>query len=263
MKCILFFLFSLTLLLSSTESRAQCIWPIKHPHYLFIGPEIYHLKRMRKGGSKQTGWLYGGKTIYERYKRCGFYWVLEGYYSLGRITGSTASGKRLKSDLTDREIEGRLGYSFCIRKWRNLTLTPYGGYGYFYSKNDFHHPSPLPCEFHNRFNYGSAGLAAAICLTPSLEATANIKAKFMLKGKSRVKDDPDYNNVTLQMNNETQYEVEAPLRYYTCCRGWNIVASIAPFYRFRHYGGHANYPFDFIDTKFHIYGGRVLFHLTF
>ncbi|NGX42953.1 MAG: hypothetical protein K940chlam7_01242 [Chlamydiae bacterium] len=250
-------------ILTSTELNALCPNYAKSRHSLYIGPEVYYLKRKKEGGSEQSGWLFGGSALYERRRATGFYWALDGYAAHGQIAGKTPSGKRLKSDLTDVQIDGRLGYSFCFHKCNKLTFIPYGGYGYLYSKNDFKKPSPIPCEFHNRIHYALAGFITSIRLTPCFDAEVNFTAKFMVEGKSKVKGDPQYDDVTTAMGNKNQYEVEIPLQYKTCLWGRNIIARFVPFYRFRHYGGSFNYPFDFIDTKFHTYGATLFIRLCF
>ncbi|MGA8163880.1 MAG: hypothetical protein WB791_02510 [Waddliaceae bacterium] len=246
------------------ECGGSCHNPIdRELHKGFIGPEIYHMKRTKKGGSRQTGWLYGGRALYERLRRQGWYWALRGNYASGCLTGKTASGGHLNSRVAEAEIEGRGGYSFCCSPWKLSSLTPYAGYGYLYSKNRFLATSPLPCTFHNRLHYGTIGLLSLVCFTDNLEAGFDLQAKFTVEGKSIVTDDPDYDTVTLFMKNKTQYEVNIPVRYRTCWQNCAIVVSLIPFYRFRRYGSQGNYPFNFIDTKFHLYGGKCLIHLCF
>lgn len=232
-------------------------------HNLFLGPEVYHSKRTKEGGSHQTGWLVGGRVLYERRAPCKLYWAFEGAYAYGTITGKTGAGKKLKSHLTDGEIEGHLGYTFCFPKICRVTLTPYGGYGLFTSINDFVSPSPLHCKYFDNFQYALAGIDAYIPLGACLQAGVNFKAKFMTKGRSTVTEDDDYDDITLLMSNKTQYEVELPIRYKTCWKHCKIMMDIAPFARWRHFGGRVNFPFDFIDTKFRIYGARALVEICF
>ena len=39
--------------------------------------------------------------------------------------------------------------------------------------------------------------------------------------------------------------------------------NVTPFYRFRHFGGRPNFPFDYIDTKFQLYGVQATVGLSF
>jgi len=232
-------------------------------HRLLLGPEVYYAKRTKKGGSKQTGWMYGGRLRYERLCPWSFYWAVDGLYAYGCVDGKTGSGSKIKSDLTDAQIEGRLGYTVIFQCLRNLMITLYGGYGYFHGKNCFIDPSPIELRFHNHFQYGAGGILTSVCLSDCLEAGIDFKAKSPFDAKSKVTNDPVYDSVTLNMNNKLQYEVDIPVRYTTCWCDRRIELSFVPFYRFRHYGGMPNFPFDFVDTKFHLYGGRILLDLTF
>lgn len=263
MKYIATFFLIFLCISKPTRVESYCLQPIKGPHRVFLGPELYHTKRTKKGGSEQTGWLFGGHGNYERKRHNYLYWSLDGYYAYGELNGETPSGKTLKSDITDRQIEGRLGYAFCLKNWKKFTLIPYGGYGYFDSRNDFKKPSPRQCEYFNHFYYGAAGFEASFYPFPCFEFGINFKASFMNEGKCKLKGDPDSGDVTLLIENKTQYEVDLPLRYYACWCDRNIVAIFSPFYRFRHYGGRVNWPYDFIDTKFQIYGAKILLNIVF
>jgi hypothetical protein len=258
------FCFYIVLILMSViweQVFATCSF--NEPSTLYIGPEIYYLRRDREGGSWQRGWLFGGRALYERRKSFGFYWAAEGYYAHGIITGKSSSGSKLKSHLTEAEAEARLGFSLCFRICPKFSFTPYGGYGGFYCKNNFKHPSPLPCIFRDSFEYALAGFITSMRFNTCLEASIDFKAKYMLDGQSNITHDPDNESVSLKMNNELQYELAIPINYNCCWKGRLLKITIAPFYRFRHFGGMLNYPYDFIDTKFRSYGGRVLFYLSY
>jgi len=244
-------------------TEGSSLWSTSGPHRLYIGPEFYHAKRTKDSGSKQTGWLWGGRGLYERRRHAGFYWAADAYYACGEISGKTASGSSLLSKLRDSEIEGRLGYAFCVKKDAKLTMIPYGGYGYFYSKNAFKKPSPLPYDLDICFEYGLLGAEASFFPFPCLECGLNFKAKYMLEGKSKVKDDPDFDNFTQEIESQIQYEADLPFRYYSCLCNKQFIAVFAPFYRYRHFGGKVNWPFDFIDTKYSIYGARLLISIFF
>jgi len=261
MKCIPFYRTLVLLIVIWGELSA--IWPFNEPVTVFIGPEIYYLHRTREGGSSQRGWLFGGRALYERRKAFGFYWAADGYYAQGTITGKNSSGSKLKSDLTEVEAEGRLGFSLCFRFCPKFSFTPYGGYGRFYCKNNFKHPSPLTCTFRDSFDYALAGLMTSIRFNQRLEVSIDFKTKYMLEGQSEITHDPENDHVSLKMNNELQYELAIPINYNCCWRGRLLKISVAPFYRFRHFGGMLNHPYDFIDTKFRSYGGRVLFYLSY
>src|SRR5436190_24377747 len=77
-----------------------------------IGPEFYHVKRTREGGTSQSGNLIGVRGSFERIGRYKWYIGIEGLYGQGIIKGHSGSGLKLRSRLTDRQIEGRFGYTF-------------------------------------------------------------------------------------------------------------------------------------------------------
>jgi hypothetical protein len=251
------------LLLVLINGNLLAFWPFNESPEVFIGPEIYHLKRTREGGSSQSGWLYGGRALYERRKSFGFYWAADGYYASGTITGKNSLHNTLKSRLTEAEAEGRLGFSLCIRACPKFTFTPYGGYGGYYCKNDFKHPSPFTYTFRDSFEYALGGFITSIRFNPCLEACVDFKVKYMLNGISHISHDPDNDHISLKINDQLQYELAIPIGYSYCWRGRLVKIYAAPFYRFRHFGGMLNYPFDFLDTKFRSYGGRILIYLSY
>lgn len=246
-------------------AAAECLnlETIKRQHRLFIGPEVYYSKRTKEGGAHQDGWLYGGHGTFERRKHGGLYYAIDGYYATGDMKGKTAAGKTLKSEITDREIEGRLGYSLCIKSWKKLNIIPYGTYGDFYCTNDFKKPSPLPCTYHEHYQYAGGGLDVSFFPAPCLECGVNAAAKYMLNGKCKIKDDPDYDDLNLIIESKLQYEIDLNFRYFTVWKNKPINALFTPFYRYRHFGGRMNWPFDYIDTKFKNYGARILLNIIF
>jgi hypothetical protein len=236
---------------------------IKGPHFVSLGPEIYYLKRKKEGGSFQDGMLYGVHGTYERLRHCGFYWAADGYYATGCIEGETKSGKPLKSNLTDSQIEGRLGYSLCYSFCPKLRLIPYAGYGYFRSVNDFKKPSPLLLKFTDEFQYVAGGAMLIIDINPNWDAGVHYKYKYPWEPKCRVSRDPENETLTLNVGTEYQYEIEIPIRYHRCWKGRNIGITLAPFHRFTHYGAQANFPSDVIDTRFRIWGARCMLRAAF
>jgi len=256
------FLFILLFFYPAAETECFSIWP-KGPHRIYLGPDSFHLKRTKKGGAKQKGWLNGVYGAYERRPHGGVYTIFDGYYAQGSLKGETAAGNTLKSKMTDKKIEGRLGYSFCIQSWKKLTLIPYGGYGYSNCKNAFKAPSPLTNTYTEYFNYASAGFEISFSPCNALECGLNFNTDFMIEGKSKIEDDVDDETFRLLIENKNQYEIDLLFRYYTHYneKAFTIIAS--PFYQQRHYGGMKNFPFDFIDTKFQIFGIRLLINLCF
>lgn len=227
-----------------------------------IGPEVYHIRRTRQGGG-QSGDMIGLRASLERIGRYKWYVGVEGLYGQGTIRGHSTTGFRLKSKLTDCQIEGRLGYTFQAKKRFIPAITPYIGYGYSEERNNYKFPSPLLIRFNNYSPYFAWGFLSTVSLTPEFMVGLNLKARSLINSKCRVKNDPEYDNLSMLIRDKTQYRVELPL-YYAFIRGCEIVElGLVPFYEARHYGGRQNYPFDFFDTRLRLYGVNFQFTYRF
>lgn len=229
-------------------------------HFGEFGPEVYHLKRTREGGSEQSGTLWGGHLTYHRMGPQALYWGVDGYYVKGDLEGKSGNDTKTKSHVKEGEIEGRLGYSL---QWENgcynPSVTPFVGGGYFSQCYKFQKPSPMTIRVDEWFPYASFGFLTAIDFTCYLRAGIDLSVKWMVEGKSRISEDPEMDDVTLQMDDAIQWTLDLPVRFE-----WSQVdLNVIPFYRFRHFGGRPNYPFDFIDTRFRILGLRATFAYTF
>lgn len=234
-------------------------------HHIFLEPEVYHVKRTRALGSHQKGVLYGAKMGYNRIKNDGFYWELNTSFGEGRLHGKNGIDETLKSNFSDFNAEGRLGYTIEFTRWNCASFTPYVGYGYFEQTNHFVSPSPLPVKFRDAFHFASLGFLSEILHVRSFTLGVNFQTKFMIDAKCKVTGDPEpeYNNLFLPIGNKTVYEVEIPVNYCLCWKEhlWNL--GIIPFYELRQYGGHESYPFDFLRTKIEVYGARLSIDLQF
>jgi len=232
--------------------------------FLEIGPEIYYMRRWREGGTHQTGRIDGVRLDLERFKGNSWYACIDAFYANGTLTGHSASGFPLSSEITDTIVEGRIGYTLqqCCQGG-NPFITLFGGYGHFDEQNNFSPPSPIPFHFDDSFNYIAAGFLTGVNFTPLLSMGLNFEVRFMLNGKSEVSNDPLFDTVSLIMNNETHYRLEIPLTYVLCQPWNNLTACVVPFYEFRHFGGREGFPFDYIDTKFSLFGARLSFAYRF
>lgn len=248
------------------QPEAECLQDCKPKcpqHLFYVGPEAYYMRRVKEGGTKQHGVLGGVRAGYDRIKRYGLYWGIEGYYATGTLRGKSATNAKLVSRVQDSEIEGRIGYTFNRKTGFSAFFTPFGGYGYFCQRNNFRHPSPIHLHFRDHFQYAVAGFLSSLFINPCLSVGANFKVKFMIDGKSQIGNDPKFENSTLLMNNKEQYSLDLPINYAVCFQEHIFDLSFVPFFQYRHYGGRENYPFDFIDTKFWVYGGRLLLYSSF
>lgn len=264
MKCfflypLLAFSFMLTSSLACDEEAADFL-----PLYkASLGPEFYHVKRTREGGASQSGGMIGVRGSFERIGRYKWYLGVEGLYGTGTIKGHAGSGAKIKSKLSDYQIEGRLGYTFQAKCGFRPALTPFVGYGYWEETNHYKFPSPLLVKFSNQAPYVSFGFLSTITICPQFTAGFNFKARALIDSECRVKNDPVFGHLKMYIHDEMQYRFELPLYYdYYCnCRVFEL--GLVPFYEYRHYGGRENYPFDFLDTKLRIYGINIQFTYRF
>ncbi|MCB1149152.1 MAG: hypothetical protein KDK48_03225, partial [Chlamydiia bacterium] len=237
--------------------------PIPGPLDIRIGPESYHLTRIRAGGTEQRGLLGGVSGTVERRKRNGIYAAADGYYASGILRGHTRVNKDLDSRYHEAAIEGRAGFTIHSCYARRFDATPYLGYGYFTAKNALRPPSPIAVVFHDDYEYLAAGCLTRIVLNEHFSLGVNFTSQFSFGGKSRVTDDPILPDQELKMGEVMQFEGELPVRYVGCCMGWPITSTLGFFYRYRWYQGRENFPYDFFETRFHIYGVKWVFGTYF
>lgn len=240
------------------EVSNQCC-PHSFVNQLYVGPEIYHVRRVREGGTKQSGWIFGFRAGYEHIKRFKFYWGGDVLYGKGTLEGHS-TGSKLRSRFIDKNIEGRFGYTFQQKVGYRLALTPFIGAGYGEECNNFVSPSPLKVHFKLRFNYAVAGFLSKMNLSPCLSLGFNFKARFLYDAKNHVAHDPEIDNFKMLVKNQMHYRLELPISYQ---RTEHFLLNLVPFYEFRHYGGQVNFPFDFLESKLNIYGATLKFLYSF
>lgn len=229
-----------------------------------IGPECYYLHRIREGGSQQKGMIYGVNVQAERIKGKSWYAGLDYLYAKGDLQGKSRSNLSICSQLKDSIIEARLGYCLEGQFHRPCYFIPFGGYGYFHETNQFHSPSPVPFLFTDTFYYCVAGFLSSINFSALVSIGLNFKVYFMLNGKSQISKDPLFKDISLDMENEIQYRLEVPCFYHLCSFFKQLLSiGLIPFYEFRHFGGREDFPFNFIDTKFHLYGLKCFLKYKF
>lgn len=225
-------------------------------HQFYIGPEFYYISRDKDGKdgrAKQHGYIYGGRAGYDRIKRYRIYWGVEGVYATGDIRGHK-KGKKVKIDFTDENIEGRLGYTFQMKKGWMPAFVPFVGYGYIRETSKFKKPSPIPIKQRITFDYIAAGFLSQFYPHPLWVVGVNFKARFLFNSKCKISDDPDYEDFTQNIEHKVQYRVELPITYRLNCWCDHLAVAVVPFWDYRHYGEHANFPFDFKDVKLNFYG---------
>lgn len=238
------------------HDEAYCMHPASY-HGAGFGPISYYLKRQRDGGSRQEGGLYGFHVFYERIKPKAFYWGVDYFRSTGELNGRTGSGSALTSDYTEWESEIRAGYTWQLCWPCDILVSPFAGGGYFQSDHQFRSPSPMLVEFRNTYSYGSAGITTRAVFAPGWTLGFRGRAMYNFQPRNQVTGDPVMGTITTLIENEMQYHAELPV-HYTCFSDESCFELIiAPFYYYRHLGGRENFPFDFVDTRFHLYGLRL------
>lgn len=222
-----------------------------------IGPEWYHVKREKKG-VEQNGNVWGVYFSYDRLKRYGWYWGIEGNYAKGTLHGKTEDNGKLNSTFTDTWTEAHFGYTFQQKECFQFAFTPYLGIGYASEKNHFDSSSVLPLHFDIRYPYVSAGFLSWVHLCENFEAGINFKVKLPYEPKCEVSNDPENDSLCQKIDTRLQYRVDLPITYRFSCDD-RMAITADPFFEHRRYGGHVNFPFDFIETKLTFWGLIVEF----
>jgi hypothetical protein len=242
------------------ETTDSCqITPLPQ-HQFYIGPEIFYLERSKDAKykrSNQHGFVYGGRIGYDRIKRCKIYWGGDLVYATGDLHGKKDRGNSIKIDYTDFDVEGRLGYTFQLKRSWLPTFVPFVGYGYIRETSKFKKPSPIQIKQHISFDYFTVGFLSQIYPHPLWVVGVNFKARFLFNSKCKISDDPDYEDITQNVEHKVQYRVELPVTYRLNAWCERLAIALVPFYEFRHYGEHANFPFDFKDARLNFYGFDV------
>jgi len=242
--------FLLCLLLSSFSIHARYL-------EFYAGPEISYLERQRQTGTHQEGQINGLRVGVDRIKRHGFYLGADYLYGCGEIEGKNSREKAIFSNFSNEIIEVRLGY--CLQHdWpKKQFFIPFGGWGSFTQSNQFIPPTEMICTFTEHFNFFVVGFLSGFNFTPLLSMGINFKVRFMQNSACDITDDPYFDDITMIVKDSTQYRLELP---FVCkSRGPWLLTKIAliPFYELRQFGGRESFPFDYIETKYHLYGANL------
>ncbi len=238
----------------------SCIWglfPLAGENCnVSLGPQLVHVKRTKDGGTTQRGNLIGGYFTFNRIKRCRLYCGAELSYAKGNLKGSIDKETHLHSKFTDVWIEGRLGYTFQQKEGKRFSFTPFLGAGYACEKNNFNRSSPLRIHFKTHYYYYSAGFLTSIRLSKKIDIGILFRARIPYNPKCKVSHDPENESLSQKVSERVQYRMELPLTYrFDCYEKLEITAN--PFYEYRPYGGHVNFPFDFFKTTLNFWGASL------
>jgi hypothetical protein len=224
----------------------------------YIGPDWFNLNRRREGGTKQNGNIYGLRAGFDRLKCFGWYIGAEVDYSSGTLKGHDRRGRSLKSQYTESMIEGKVGYTLQMRTGFQFSITPFIGLGYSVERNNFTDPSPLPIHFKTRYTYVETGFLSWMHLCEQWELGLNFKTKYPLSPKCFVSNDPVQEPMLQRIGDELFYRLELPITYRLNSE-YNFAVRANPYYEYRKYGQHFNFPADFFETQFNIYGLTIEF----
>ncbi len=227
-------------------------------HRVWIAPQAYHMERLRKGGTYQSGWLGGIRGCIERDVVNGFYWGVEGAWAQGPLSGHTSSGRKIKSDMTEAEVEGRIGVTLGGGSQYFATITPFVGGGYYEGANSYVSPSPLTIKATTAYEFFTAGFLSKVWYEDLFSVGFNFKVRQMNEAKEKISHDPDRSNSTMLIGDRQGWIAELPLTTELFWNGDPFELGLVPFYEKRHYGGQENHPTDFYSTKYYIYGLRLL-----
>lgn len=212
------------------------------------------MHRNRASGTYQSGRIDGIRATLQRIKPCSIYAAADYLFATGDLKGTNSRDFPIHSTLTDQIFEVRLGYCLQSQKAPDSFFVPFGGWGLFQEINDHYLPTPIPYTFTDQFHYIVVGFLSGIDLLPYLNVGINFKTMFMEGALSKITDDPDFDDTTVMIRNVPYFRLELPC-ILRLCGNWPFSGfKITPFYEYRHFGGRAGYPFDFIDTTFNLFG---------
>jgi hypothetical protein len=260
----IYFLFFL-ILCSSIDGLYVSSGPSSYaPDVLDIGPQVFFLRRIRKGGTRQDGRLEGAYVSYDYLKKQSFYFGGTWETLTGNIEGETGRGASLKSTIKDQLFEGRIGYTFQHPSVLHTFFVPLIGYGYFVENNSYNPPSPMTFTYVNSYQYALTGFLTGADLNTYFGFWISLKVRFMIDGTAKVEDDPySEEDVELKMNDELSFRLDTPLIFSPPFFGSHLKITLTPCYEYRHYGGRKGYPYNYIDTEMNLIGGRVSAMLRF
>jgi hypothetical protein len=232
-----------------------------HQHQVYIGPEIFFTHREKElSVAKQNGWSYGGRIAYERIKRYRIYWGVDGLYSKGCLEGHSGD---VKLHFTNKNIEGRIGYTIQKKNGFLPTLIPFVGYGYLQEISRFEKPIEVAHKERIAYDYFTAGFLSQFYPHRKWVLGLNFKARILFNSNCKISEDVKVEDFTQNFEQFVQYRVELPVIYRvsgTCDR---VAIRLAPFYEYRHCGEQKNYPQNFLGTKLNMVGFNICLMGTF
>lgn len=235
--------------LARLQACRPCFGPV-----VYFGAEGYYLKRKLETGTRQEGSLYGVRFLHERVRPKSLYWAAEAHWARGHLGGHASRRFPISSEMTEIDVEGRLGYTF--RLWR-LLLTPLLGVGYVSESNNFKPPTPLIALVRTHVGYVPAGFVSRLYLTSRFSVGFDYKAQFTFDGQTKICD-PELGDARLNFTYRIHHVFDLPIRYRLSCKARNLELMLAFFFRTRGYGRHFSATHDFYETRITATGARLM-----
>ncbi len=187
------------------------------PDRFSLGPEVYYVERDRQilfdlkgklpSELHQKGWMYGERFSYDRVRFNALYYGADQYYAVGKVQGCCSFGMCPQVNLTDAEIEGRLGYTLGFSSPYSFYFTPLVGFGNFtgkevvirYARNrrlfilpshqdfvDPHMAARLKITNRPRLYFFSAGFLSGFFFNECSSAGVNFKVKIPTSARNKL-----------------------------------------------------------------------------
>lgn len=223
---------------------------------LQVGPEIFFYHRERASGTFQQGRMDAVRLRVERFCPSGIYLGADYFRARGEVNGKNSRKQSIFSYIHDETYEGRIGFCFYPSCTRGLWFVPFIGIGHFIEVNDAFPPTSLCICTTDKFYYLLAGFHSWFYSSPCFSLGLRFETMWMQAATSKISEDPLFEDVTLSIQNVPYVRLELPFRYTPSKRVSYFSWQFAPFYEYRHFGAREGYPFDYIDTKFHLVGGN-------
>ena len=227
-----------------------------------LGPEIYHVHRVKKGCGSQDGTALGFRgSIEANFERHGFL-ATNFLVSSAHLSGKN-SDSALQSKFINNYLEIVAGYNFFFNCFAcEFKLTPFFGYGSMWENNSFKQKKPIRISFRNQLIYFPLGFHFVYKINDRYSTGVTALLRYIWDGAVQVKD-PFYKKLVQRYEEHPQYRLEAFLNFCIELCKKNVDLSSSIFYEYRHYGSAINFPFDFIDTKFEFWGINLKLAIPF
>ncbi len=177
-------------------------------------------------GHHASGTLWGAVVGYTYKNPCNYYFNAEFDYGTGHIKGNNCPGSYPKSHINEYFTTLKAGYNF---QYNCLTLTPYGGIGYWYERHNLSQGSRF--TYNNWFGIigGRIDWQYTDCFTIGLDVEGFIPFNTYVHFNRFCKD--------VNLKDRWGCQIELPIRYeVSSCYCENLFITLAPFYRYMQNG---------------------------